>query len=334
MTRFAISALALCLLASCSDAAEVAPGPAHPKGPPAGPAAFALAFVEGGRAHVVLDASPDLAIATGAPDVRSLGDPVVAAREVATPGAGANAWLGRRVRLYGMTGAVCEGVVGAAALVGRVSPHEATLSRLRGVAEDEAPLAPSEVTDEAWRVVAEGGGVVLAGEVEGASCEGALFAGLADAPAPVFHPSAAADAETEARALAAFRALPAWAAVEARYEDEIKEDRAPMWDSHGEPRPTVNVVAAGGARLVVVTADVGGGCGDFGATQTTVFRDGARGLELVGAPIDASFVPTSAADVDGDGELDLVMPNGVRRAAGGAFERSETIEVPFLGCPC
>ena len=335
MPRFALPALAFSLLASCSDAAEVAPVPSHPRSPSVAAAPFALAFVEGGRAHVVLDATPDVTRASGAPELRSLEDPVVVATHVSAPsGAAIDAWLGRRVRLYGTTGPVCEGVLRAVALVGRVSPHEGTLSRWRGGEDDQAPLTPAAIAGEAWAVATEGGGVVLAGELDADGCEGALWAGLADTPAPEFHASEAADAETESRALAAFRALPAWAEVAARYHDEVREERAPRWDTHGESRPTVNVIDLGASRLVVVTADVGGGCGDFGATQTTIFRDGARGLEVVGAPIDASFVPTSAADVDGDGALDLVLPNGVRRAIGGSFERAEAIEVPFLGCPC
>ena len=333
MRRSGLALAALvAVLASIPRAATVSA--AAPPDAPRTTSPFALAFVEGGRAHVVLDPSPDLTEATS-PEVRSLEDPVVVASTPRRLSSAAATWLGRRVRLYGATGALCEGVVGDVALVGRVSPHEATTARLQGRDDEAPPLSPAEVASEAWSIAAAADAVVLAGEVDAVGCEGAVWAGPADVPAPAFVLSEAADAATEHRALAAFRALPSWAAVEDRYRTDVREDRAARWDSHGESRPTVNVIALGdGSRFVIVTADVGGGCGDFGASATAVFREDARGLTLTGPPAEESFVPTAAVDVDGDGALDLVLPTGVRRARGGAFEHGEALRVPFLGCPC
>jgi hypothetical protein len=338
MHRFTASLLAALTLASCSasptDPATPTPAVAAAT-PDATAPSHALAFVAEGRSYLVISADPDVESVVGTPVVRAVGDTVVVEHTPAFTSPAADAWLGRVVRLYGPSGAVCEGVVHRSVLVGRYSPTPETIDRLKGEAvQNEEPLQPAEIVDEAWTGATGALAVVLAAEVDATGCDGAIWAAPADAPTPVVHPVTTADIADERAYLARFRALPSWSESQARYEEEAREDRAPRWDGHGESAPVVNVVDLGTSKMVFVTADVGGGCGDFTEQATVVFREDASGVHLMGTTKDAAFVPLGAADIDGDGTVELIVPGGLRKIGEGGYERLEAVEVRYLGCPC
>jgi hypothetical protein len=46
------------------------------------------------------------------------------------------------------------------------------------------------------------------------------------------------------------------------------------------------------------------------------------------------LAPRSAGDVDGDGQIDLVMKEGLLRKRGDKYERWWHLEVPFFDCGC
>lgn len=360
VTRFAVSLVSALLLASCASATgpETPSASAAPEAETAQEAStnHALAFAVQDRAYVVLSREPDVERLSGAPVMRGVTDPLLVEHTPAGTSAAEDAWVGRAVRLYGASGVVCEGIVRRSVLVGRYSPSFETMARLRGEgggahdgeadpaedpsakaatveATEEPALTPAEIADEAWTGAVGAGAVVLAGEVDATGCEGALWATPADAPVAFTHPVETAGVVDELAYLARFRALPSWLELQRQYDEAAREDRAPRWDGHGESAPVVNVIALQDAKLVFVTADVGGGCGDFTARSTVVYREDARGVTLMGTT-DTAFVPLGAVDVDGDGAVELLVPDGVRFAGQGAYEDVRAVTVPYLGCPC
>ena len=337
MTRFALSLLSALTLASCASGTTDPSTPAAPvetASADAGDKAHTLAFTAEGRAYVLLSNEADVENVTGAPVVRAIGETVVVERTPGAKSAAEDVWLGRVVRLYGASGAVCEGVVHRSVLIGRYSPSTDTLAKLKGEAsEDEQPLTPDEIVEEAWSGATGATAVVLAGEVDTTGCDGAIWAGSADVPAPVVHAVTTPDIDVERQYLARFRALPSWAETQRQYDEEPRENQAPRWDGHGDSSPVVNMVDLGTSKMVFVTAEVGEGCGDFSARSTAVFREDGSGVTLMGIS-ESAFVPLGVSDVDGDGTVELVVPGGLRHVGEGNYDDLKSLEVPYLGCPC
>lgn len=328
------SLLAFFGLAACAaERGEDAPAAQEP------PTASAhLALADGAPRVVVTEELQEglargpvsLASATGVVTLRRAVDDAVA-----TPAQ--RAWVGRRVRLSGAAGVVCEGTVRSLSVEARVMPDTSLVDALTG---EDAPEGERPTLDSLWELASGAGRVALVADVDGErGCDGALWAEPAEASAKLTRGVDDADDATRALALAEFRKLPAWEDAAARWSDDLaaRDEAAPdvaRWDEVGGA-PDVKLVEGG--SLVIVSKDVGGGCGEFDASITAVFRvrGGAAGptLELANDPgRGRAFDVLGAVDLDGDGALDLLVPGGFRRGA--ALDDAVTSDVPFLGCPC
>ncbi|HRH00601.1 MAG TPA: hypothetical protein PLR99_30360, partial [Polyangiaceae bacterium] len=231
------------------------------------------------------------------------------------------ALVGRRVRLVGARGAVCEATVGEISLLERVYPDGEDYARWSGTALDDRGRALPRLSSEAiarelWRQTdadgtAQDHPLVAALRPVSGDCDGAVAASTtSDARPTLSTPERPSDA-LESQALRAFRALPQHARVEVDYETSWLEEvralerysaaarrgeialggerpEAPKlhatWDTHAEARPTVRQVVLGGETLVWVSATVGEGCGDFSAQLSALFRrsdDGALSVVRV-----------------------------------------------------
>jgi hypothetical protein len=89
-----------------------------------------------------------------------------------------------------------------------------------------------------------------------------------------------------------------------------------------------------GATLVTVSATAGTGCGDFGASLGAAWELGGPTPKLVTEPDGQGLVPSSAGDVDGDGRVEMIFPEGVLRSSGARYDRWEQLVIPFLDCGC
>jgi hypothetical protein len=145
------------------------------------------------------------------------------------------------------------------------------------------------------------------------------------------------------------RALPEWRDTQNDYRQaqtdpeqrvffrEIYPKQLPKrWDELEAAQ--VTVVRGAGEAWVLVSMTVGAGCGEFGGSVETLWRvvpganpkrplilprgvGGWLGLDLLGG-----------ADVDGDGEWELLLPSGLLR---GTLDGVDQIEVPQeFECPC
>lgn len=248
---------------------------------------------------------------------------------------------GQAVRAYAAGGAACEARAGELAVLGRVDVHFGTEQRWSGQDVDgtRVPRASdAAVAREAW-AESEGGMVLAARLDDAAGCTDPVWARLASSSAaPAFAPSAA-DAALTARALASFRALPAWRRLQTDYRAGDGSTGG-NWDSHGQRNaPTVTVwQAAGGARrFVTVRAWTAvGGCAEFSGEITAVFEvAGTQGLTLLSDGADpGAFSPTAAVDVDGDGVPEFVTADGLVRKTGAVFRGATPYAVPSHDCGC
>ena len=171
---------------------------------------------------------------------------------------------------------------------------------------------------------------------EAAECRDATWARSSALPPPVVARAVPADRALRKRALDAFRRLPAWREIQARFAAEVKG----RWDDTGEGPPSVVVMRAAGASTgqVAVRARAGTGCDpDFDGHLNVVWEVRFDGATPVFSPrptvIDDEWaVPTSAADVDGDGRPELLLHEKILRLRDGAYHLDELPE-PFF-CPC
>lgn len=260
------------------------------------------------------------------------------AHEEALPHA-LRAWLGREVRLYGVAGEVCLARVDGFALRSEFTDYGSWDDEL-GAARDRAEQTP----DEAW----EDGGQLLLGTLTTTrgDCEGARVAVDARhrpltvlAPAPV-------DAALEARALAAFRALPEWRELQATFVEDLPSFNHPaavegapgLWDRFDGVRTAVTRFrdAVSGRERVQVVGDTEEGCGGPSGRLVAVFEAAGGALEPVAAvpwaPRLEGFI-----DVDGDGVLEGALSRNA--VVGATFDGEPRAEVVIpdhssMGCGC
>jgi ketosteroid isomerase-like protein len=250
---------------------------------------------------------------------------------------------GSPVRLMDDRGVRCEAKLGGFFL----------RSRLVGEADQGPPV---------WSATAN----FLVAKVEGdrKACAGATWARSATLPIPQIATAETPSAELQARALAAFRALPESKAVQRRYTAwSVDQHRktASSWFAQGRPRPAIRLfsVKPTGPTLLSVSASINeGGCADgvFGSVWALWQVDGPPAsprLTLRNQPDESmTMQPTAAVDLDGDGHVELLfdgfsdyrsanvfgqpqfLEHGVVRALGDSYIDIEGPETPILICPC
>lgn len=289
-------------------------------------------------------------IASGLPDEAGEGIPYFV--EVGPPtaverGARASevptAWRGERsVILRDAAGARCELRTAGRSVLSRFSSSdldeaywEGGIDEARGVrVRDEALLR------EAWDLGA--GGRLLVAQIPSEGCDEATYATpTAGAVTPFV--DAPADAPTRALALAAFRATPRWAELQATLRETPTDDGAPIaldahWDTLRGATPDVRVWRAdGGARtFITVRAEVPfEGCGVFSGAQLHVFERVGDQLVQRTAPDTTTAAPvTRALDADGDGAPEFFAGEDLLWLGPAGYEPVRSTDFPRHGCPC
>lgn len=238
--------------------------------------------------------------------------------------------------LSGADGATCDAHLGALAVISRVDVHFSVEQRWSGQNDDGTegtPATPAQIAADAW-----GEGRLLVASIDGA-CPDATYARLASLPAVTRFSRTPADAALTSRVRAAFRALPAWTALdEAFHEQASREDGAPRarWDEPDTSTPAVEVWSAGERRLAVIGASVmEGGCADFSGALWAVFAiDGETLTPLTSTSDPGYFAPLGAVDVDGDGRPEWVVEQGVVGAVDSGLGLVEDLSPAMHDCDC
>jgi hypothetical protein len=283
----------------------------------------------------LLDAKPDPAWADGPITLTGGGRSATRGVALTRLPKGLRGWLGRPVKVLGASGAVCETRLQRFALRAKVTPDARTAEFWEGCADGPA-MPPQTIAKEIWRLSAIGGRALIA--EFSAPCKGALLAVDPNLPAPPIAAPEPATAEVGAALLAAFRALPAYAALQARFHAE-HPDREGAWDDHDARRNVSKLALPGHAELLFVSVETGDNCTGFSASLSAVWDAGPTGPSKVLTAIDnRRLEPSAIVDFEGNGGSLLLGPDGpwqmrsVLRA--GSFERSFLSDVPYFSGPC
>ncbi len=216
---------------------------------------------------------------------------------------------GRELELFDREKIVCRAITGDLLLLG-------------GAYIDGAPAD----LEEAQGQVGQLGLVTRLIPVRG-DCSGAVWgreALLAEVEISKAHEVQAA---LRTRARAAFAKLPAYRDIQKQFRKEVS---AGEWI--GTAGTTMSLFLGAQETLLVVQAAVGG-CGEFEASLRAVYRVGENSLELVQVANDPNRV-MAAADIDGDGHLDLFTNEQAILRSTDKYEPSLIFSFPSRICPC
>lgn len=288
--------------------------------------------------HVQLETGGEIE-GSGAPTLLGDGGPLVLRREV---GQGvhvdAQSYIGRMASLHGPSGLVCRGLVvdvsvQARLFVGDLDMIEAGDDEAESEARQRAAGTPEELARR-FRQAGVNGAVDVVGTIEPiwGDCTGAIWARFDEQPvdAAEAHPAPAALRDL---AIDAFRQTGAYREVQERYEAARDEGMAETWDMH-DGAPEVVIIEHRLGTLVQVRATTSQGCGEPGGDLGLIFRlEGEKLLEL-DADIVGSRPLVGAADLDGDGQLELLLSNGWVRRVDGVFEITDSTLPDNWLCHC
>lgn len=254
-------------------------------------------------------------------------------------------WVGREVVLHSEHGAVCKGIVEGVEVVGRFHMSEDIQAEWFDE-EGHLTVGQDEALSRAWEMAPKLGSLDLTGQIRVLSgdCDGAIWAQLSDDVSPPVVAAEPASPELERLALDAVQATERYREMQQSYE-EFRKEAPEDWNTAGFPEKWENyngavsvtlVAHPSGETLIATSLRAGEGCGDFlGATFHLWRLDGDRLEEIPAEGLDADSTITGAADVDGDGQIDLLTPGGYVRQTRNGFDETRSTTLPAnLGCGC
>jgi hypothetical protein len=207
-------------------------------------------------------------------------------------------WLGRPVKVLGAGGAVCETRLQRFLIRAQITPDLRTAEHWEGCADGPA-ITPSAVAEEIWRLTSKTGRTLIA--EFSAPCKGALLAVDPDLPAPMISAPEPASAEVGAQAMTAFRQLPEYAQIQARFRAE-QPTASGSWDDHEAWRSISTLALPGHTPLFVISEQIGSGCEQRGFSASLSALWGGSGPAVaVNAIDDRKLTPRAIVDLDGSG---------------------------------
>lgn len=259
-------------------------------------------------------------------------DPGVSSKE-------ARAWLGKPVTVFAKDGAQCQGVVTRFEVRVSSEPHFGMRQTWAG--EGGVPKAsPAQIAQEIWGIARNDERFVVG--VLDHECHGVW----AVAHASTFTPAVAPPAALRAQALAAFKALPAYRELQARFTQETSNPEQP-WENVDGVLSVALVRSSAESSLVVVAARGGVGCGTFGGNLSAIWKVSGSGpapkFSSRGVFKDALDLLQvhGALDQNADGTLELLAgPDvfadeiSVLRLGANGYERNVLFATSFWDCGC
>jgi hypothetical protein len=230
------------------------------------------------------------------------------------------------------------------ALRAEITPDPATAELWDGCAEP--PLAPAAIAEDIWRSSSASGRTLIA--EFSAPCRGALLAVDPDLPAPLIAAPEPASAELGERALSAFRQLPAYSELQARYRAE-QPDANDAWEDHDARRGVWSLRLPAHASLVFVSVEAGTRCAKFSGSLSGLWAESSDGasaalnLLLVPKALDAQrMTPSAVVDLDASGSPSVLLgPDGqftaralLARPSAAGYGQVLLSSVPFFAGPC
>ncbi|MEO6599203.1 MAG: hypothetical protein ABIQ16_04970 [Polyangiaceae bacterium] len=251
----------------------------------------------------------------------------------------ARAWLGKSVTVFARDGAQCQGVVTRFEVRVSSEPHFGMRQTWAG--EGGVPKAsPAQIAQEIWGIARNDERFVVG--VLDHECHGVW----AVAHALTFTPAVAPPATLRAQALAAFKALPAYRELQARFAQETSNPEQ-SWENVDGVLSVVLLSSSAESSLVVVAARGGVGCGTFGGNLSAIWKVSGSGsapkLTSRGVFKDAADLLQvhGAFDQNADGTLELLAgPDvfadeiSVLRLGANGYERNVLFATSFWDCGC
>lgn len=249
------------------------------------------------------------------------------------------AWLGKSITVYAKDGARCEGAVVRFELRVKAEPHFGMRQAWAGE-EGATKATPREIAKQIWNLARDDERFAVA--VLDRECHGVW----AMTHAASFISATAPAAPVRAAALSAFKALPAYRELQARFARESANPKQ-AWESVDGQLNVVELRSTPETALLVVSARGGVGCGGFGGNLSAIWK-------VTGADARATFTPRGvfkdsidllkvhgAVDQNADGSLELLAgPDvfadeiSVLRLGASGYERKVLFSTSFWDCGC
>jgi hypothetical protein len=254
-------------------------------------------------------------------------------------GQSTRAWLGKSITVYAKDGTACQGSVSRFEVRVKAEPHFGMRQAWAG--EDGATKAtPREIAQQIWKLARDDERFAVA--VLDRECHG-VWATTHAAP---FISATALTGPVRAAALTAFKALPAYRDLQARFARESANPKQ-AWESVDGELNVVELRSAPEIALVVVSARGGVGCGGFTGNLSAIWK-------VAGADARASFTPRGvfkdstdllkvhgAVDQNADGSLELLAgPDvfgdeiSVLRLGANGYELKRLFSTSSWDCGC
>ena len=299
---------------------------------------------EQGATYVVISAEPEHERwSAGAPSLVSKGNPIIMERSVnesLLPKPLAS-FKGRSMRVFGGSGEVCRGTLGAPMLIGRVEPHFGERQRWEGEEDDNGNKSPAlsddRVAELAWDMTTDGK-LLVAELVETiGDCRDARFARAADLPALPTTAARRPAAVLATQAMTAFRALPGYKEIDTSYRSSKQTTASESWTESDNANVTMVEFSTGKESYVWVSAFAGEMCSDFSGQMSVLWKVSGTNAKKFEFQVmyhgDAEFNPDTLVQIPGDEGPSLLGGESILRKDTKGYA-VEDLHVPFLDCPC
>ena len=255
--------------------------------------------------------------------------------------AAARAWLGRTVTVYAKDGKACESTVQRFEVRVKSEPHFGMRQAWDG--EAGAPKSsPSEIAAQIWKTARDDERFLTG--VLASECPG-VWAVTRKSP---FVAAQAAAPPTRAAAIAAFKRLPAYRELQARFaRDNPGSTPTTPWETVDGALQVVEIRSSPDSALLIVAAHGGASCGGFMGNLSAIWAVSGSEPALKFTPrgvfkdANAPLVAHGAIDQNGDGSLELLAgPDdfgeeiSVFLSAAGGYARKVLLSTALWDCGC
>lgn len=179
--------------------------------------------------------------------------------------AGSRAWLGREVATYAADGTSCTGKVTRFEVRVQAVPHFGMRQAWNGEL-DEPKATPAQIAANIERMAQDAEHFVVG--VLDQPCRGSW---ASPAPPVPFIAAKPVGGPLRVAAVAAFKALPAYVALQKRFLEENKDANG-GWEAESQLLRVMELRAPNRPALVLVTARTDGGCGDFSGSLSAFWQ--------------------------------------------------------------
>jgi hypothetical protein len=174
-------------------------------------------------------------------------------------------------------------------------------------------------------------GVHVVAELAPNECKDIRFARLASLPTPEVFKPAKAPQELRKTVLPLMRALPAYKAVQSRFE-EYKQSASietKRWENYYDSKPAIGTFSTATETFVYASIQHNGGCGDFFGNLFALWRlNEDQSLSLIHFD-ESGVTPDAVLDLNGDGNFEFLHDSSWERLEDGTYKSGYYLNIPY-----